>query len=256
MFIIPFSDSVYELRRLQHQHRPVSGFESKPALEELLERRRQAMPPAETPPAAPGGSSDIDRRVQHFLSISASSGGAAEQHMPPSVRLEIRGLIERQQVSEVLGSARAGEIERALHEGLERRRNRQLQRRRLLTRSQSSDQRELAVDPVLVSQPQQQLRRQSENSQYPVPQRDQSAIIRQLQSSPALGSLPPAERERVVSEVDHLVQQHLVTSALSGEFRGVLELHIQVSTLFNHYCLSGVDVLESSRSSQRGSYSR
>jgi hypothetical protein len=239
------SDAVYELRKLQHQHRPVSGFDSKPALENLLERRRQASRPAETSatPAADEDlhpSSEFDRRVQHFLSISTSSGvgdSGTQEHMPPSIRLEIRGLIERQQVSGLLNSARAGEIERTLNEGLERR-NRQMQRRAVRHPSQQRHREEtrggipgraphhgpsannLGPTDAL---PQ----RQPENGQYRVPRRDQSLIVRQLQESPALGSLDPAERERIVSEVNQLVEQHLVTSALSGEFRGVLELHIQ-----------------------------
>ena len=226
---------MYELRRLQHHHRPVTGFDSKPTLEELLEKRRMAPPPAELPTAAAGeegeGGSEVDRRVRHFVSVTtAAEADEQQRHMPAAVRLEIRGLIERQQVREVLNSGRAGEIERALHDGLERREQEELRRQRRRRqrarpprdggRQSTTEDGAVGARPPL---------RQPENGQaYPMPQRDQSGIVRQLQASPALGSLGLAERERIVNEVDQLVQQHLVTSTLSGEFRGVLELHIQV----------------------------
>ena len=164
--------------------------------------------------------------------------------MPSSVRLEIRGLIERQQVSEFLNSAHASAIERTLQEGLERRHMRQ-QRRRILSLPGQARQsgrgrqlEELRADPQTQDRAENEIStlatRQPENGQYRMPQRDQSSILRQLQESPALNTLQPGERDRVLSEVDHLVQQHLVTSALSGEFRGVLELHIQVSAPILH----------------------
>lgn len=158
--------------------------------------------------------------------------------MPAPIRLEIRGLFERQQVTEFLNSPHARDIERTLQDGLERR-NRRQQRRR--TRPFPSNQRQGrgAGSPLQVragGRPMSRRhvstaqRRLPENGRYPVPQRDQSSIVRQLQQSPALNSLQPAERDRVLTEVGSLVQQQLVTSALSGEFRGVLELHVQVST--------------------------
>lgn len=63
---------------------------------------------------------------------------------------------------------------------------------------------------------------------YPVPRRDQTRILEHIRQSPALNSLDQEAREEIVSEVSNLVHQQLVTSALSGEFRGVLEFHIQV----------------------------
>ena len=171
--------------------------------------------------------------------------------MPSSVRLEIRGLIERQQVSGFLNSAHARAIERTLQEGLETRHMRQ-QRRRVLSlpgQARQSGRERLLEELQADSQSQGHAEsgistsaaRQPENGQYQMPQRDQSSILRQLQESPALNTLQPAERDRVLSEVDHLVQQHLVTSALSGEFRGVLELHIQVSYITYSYSVPSID---------------
>ena len=68
------------------------------------------------------------------------------------------------------------------------------------------------------------------DGRYPVPRRDQGAIVQRLRQSPALNSLGEEARDEIVAEVGNLVSQQLVTSALAGDFRGVLELHIQVTT--------------------------
>ena len=241
------SDSVYELRKLRHQHRPVSEFTSKQALEQLLEKRHLAPPPsAATGPDSEETQSNVEKRVKELSSISQENASAAapQVHMPAPIRLEIRGLFERQQVTEFLNSPHARNIERTLQDGLERR-NRRQQRRRARpfpsNRGQGRGGSPLEVRtgrahgsgygrPMSRRHVSTTQRRLPENGRYPVPQRDQSSIVRQLQQSPALNSLQPAERDRVLTEVGSLVQQQLVTSALSGEFRGVLELHVQVST--------------------------
>ena len=192
---------------------------------------------------AAGSASEFDRRVRQFQSItSASDSGdadSAQEHMPSFIRLEIRGLIERQRVSEMLNSAHADEIGRTLNDALERRERQMQQRRRALPQSRPAPQgRSSNSEPhdgrghsalggaaVVNMRP---MRQPENGQQYPVPQRDQSSILFHLRESPALGYLQPAERDRIVNEVDNLVQQHLVTSTLSGELRGVLELHIQV----------------------------
>lgn len=236
------SDSVYELRKLQHQHKPVSEFGSKSALEELLERRRHA--PADDSIASAAAiytedsaNSEVNRSVQHF-STNNGVTSSTQEYMPPSVRLEIRGLIEREYVSGALNSAHAGEIERSLQEGLERlHRNQQMRRTPTLPgraedgRLQDNIQGRNYHSPRPGANQRNPPPRQPENGQYRMPQRDQSSIVRQLQESPALNSLEPSERDRVLTEVNHLVQQQLVTSALSGEFRRVLELHIRVSNI-------------------------
>ncbi len=66
------------------------------------------------------------------------------------------------------------------------------------------------------------------DGRYAVPPRDQSGIVQRLRQSPALNSLGVEARDEIVAEVGSLVSQQLVTTALAGEFRGVLELHIQV----------------------------
>ena len=61
-----------------------------------------------------------------------------------------------------------------------------------------------------------------------IPRRDQTQIISQLRTSPALNRMDPEQRDELISEISNLVQRRLVTTTLSGELRGVLELHIQV----------------------------
>jgi hypothetical protein len=214
---------------------------------------------------AAGSASEFDRRVRQFQSASDSGDAdSAQEHMPSFIRLEIRGLIERQRVSEMLNSAHAGEIERTLNDSLERRERQMQQRRRALPQSRPAPQgrssNRVVGEPhdgrghsalggaaVVNMRP---MRQPENGQQYPVPQRDQSSILFHLRESPALGYLQPAERDRIVNEVDNLVQQHLVTSTLSGELRGVLELHIQNRV---DHVRSGVTVQDIGRSLQRRS---
>ena len=258
---LTFSDSVYELRKLRHQHRPVSDFASKQTLEELLGKRHQIPPAVAAPPFAlppdPANEclgpdeehhSKVEKRVKQLSSIAQDNADAAspQEHMPSAIRLEIRGLFERRRVSGFLDSTHAEDIERTLQEGLERRSRRQQRRRaRPSPDHQQASGRASLLEQIRgrrmprsgdsasgTSPPQ----RHPENGQYQVPRRDQSSIVRQLRESPALNTLQPAERDRVLTEVNYLVQQHLVTSVLSGEFRGVLELHIQVSKIIIILC--------------------
>ena len=253
------SDSVYELRKLQHQYRPVSEFASKETLEQLLEKRHAVPPPPSSGIAAASATeeeakSNVEKRVKELSAISQENAAAdsPQVRMPVPVRLEIRGLFERRPVSGFLNSSHASDIERTLRDGLNRHRRRQ-QRRRPHPRpyqGRGGDEREDSIAAARVrghpgAGPRPMPRRQissslprpqrPENGQYRVRQRDKNSILSQLRQSPALNSLKPAERDRVLTEVGSLVQQQLVTSALSGEFRGVLELHIQVSRCRGEY---------------------
>lgn len=248
---------MYELRKLRHQHRPVSEFSRKQQLEELLDsRRRRRAPLQEGNHAAENSatptphcereaeeSGNVAERARQF----ASQPAAAEPQslMPEGVRLEVRGVIERRRVSEVLQGPLMNEMERVLREGLERHRRRQQRRPRPRPRAQHAHgqgSRASLLDAIRNGRQARGHAQQfgssnshrrvrfapPENGQYPVPRRDQSRIIERVRQSPALNSLGPETRDRIVAEIGHLVQQQLVTSALSGEFRGVLELHIQV----------------------------
>ena len=218
---------MYELRRLQHQQRPVTEFCNKQKLEEFF-CKRMPPPQLDTTPAGPSGASLVLNRTKQL----ASSASKPQNFMPEGIRLEVRGLFEQRRVTETLEGPLRHEMDRVLQQGIEQRqrrgqghRNRSGHRHRgdaAVRRRQSARHggRHVRFNPP-------------ENGQYPMPRRDQSRIVDSLLQSPALNSLSPVAREEIVSEVRSLVQQQLVTSALSGEFRGILEFNIQVSLLLH-----------------------
>ncbi len=219
------SEAMYELRRLQHQQRPVTEFCNKQQLEDFF-CKRLPPPQLDTASADASNASLVSDRAKQF----ASAASKAKNFMPEGIRLEVRGLFEQRRVSETLQGPLRNEMDRLLQQGLERR-----QRRVQGRRSRSGGNRHRGdSSPSHVRQNRRHIRfNLPENGQYPMPRRDQSRIVDTLMQSPALNSLKPEAREEVVSEVRNLVQQQLVTSALSGEFRGVLELNIQVSNSNN-----------------------
>lgn len=215
---------MYELRQLQHQQRPVTEFCNKQQLEEFF-CKRLPPPQLDTASADASNASLVSNRAKQ-LTASASK---AKNFMPEGIRLEVRGLFDQRRVTETLEGPLRNEMDRLLQQGLERR-----QRRVQGRRSRSGGNRHRGdSSPRHVRQNRRHIRFNiPENGRYPMPQRDQSRIVDTLMQSPALNSLKPEAREEVVSEVRNLVQQQLVTSALSGEFRGVLELNIQVRNNF------------------------
>lgn len=240
IFSLGNSDAMYELRKLKHQHKPVSDFEGK----KLLEEHFQRFSIKKSPPSASvdGTGGDVSNRTKHFRDTEVA-GRNARAPMPDAIRLEISGLFERRRVSEVLQSPELVQgIERAVRDGAERHTRRPARR----PRPQPA---EPGTHHHVRSQSRQRVRARARplppNGQYPTPSRDQTRILEQVRSSPALNSLGPEARDRVVAEIGGLVQQQLVSSALTGEFRGVLELHIQVSviecmyprTIIKHKCM-------------------
>lgn len=226
------SEQMFELRKLKLQQHPVSEFGNTHQLEKVIQCLSK---PAQPEPAT----SSVSNRAQEL------SGRVADPEpqslMPEGIQLEIRALFERRQVSQVLQGPMLEEMEHVLQEGLNRH-----QRRRNRRRHRASNHGHGGERSILAAIRRSERSRSSgsnyrrrvtfqppANGQYPMPQRDQSTIVQQLRQSPALNSLGEEDRDRIVSEVSNLVQQQLVTSALSGEFRGVLELHIQVKKIIN-----------------------
>ena len=216
---------MYELRRLRHHQRPVTEFCNKQQLEEFF-CKRMPPPQLDTTPAKhdSSGASLVSDRAKLLTSIASKP----QDFMPEGVRLEVRGLFEQRRVTETLEGPLRNEMDQVLQQGLERRQRRGHGRR---NRSSHRHHGEAAArHRQNVRQGRRHVRfNPPEDGQYPMPRRDQSHIVNSLMLSPALNSLSPGAREEIVSEVRGLVQQQLVTSALSGEFRGVLELNIQVS---------------------------
>ena len=247
LFVIG-SDEMFELRKLKHHQRPVSEFSSRQQLEKIL--LTKCKPETATPGDAEsaikdtGASSLTHSRVKEFDSrAQAVQEQSPENLRPESVQLEIRGLFERRVVTGLLQSPIQAELERVIQEQQEG--QRRPRRRRARPPSTRQGDARGAVGRVMAA-----VRsgarsrgashhRRARNFQppadgnYPVPRRDQTRILDHLRQSPVLNSLDQEAREEIVSEVSNLVQQQLVTSALSGEFRGVLEFHIQV--YISHY---------------------
>lgn len=200
----------------------------------------------------------ITRRVQQFASSSHTEPLSSRELRPELVQQEMERLLERRMVQHILQGPVQEEIDRALREGLEQRRARERGRRRPPPRpspqvedSNRDGGDEEAEPPIgrLMSRTSRrqrgrgsggrrvrfrpQLPTPNPDGRYSVPhRRDQSVIVDRLRQSPALNSLGDETRDEVVAEVSSLVSQHLVTSALTGDFRGVLELHIQVFNRF------------------------
>lgn len=246
------SEAMFELRKLRLQQRPVSEFCSKQQLERFLTQRNQRPQGASGATVSDKPTNLVAEQARRFADRPQAAD--PQSLMPEGIRVEVRGLFERRRVSEVLQNPEIqGQLESALREDIARR-QRRLQRRvgrRTQARAQHEPDTRGGVEGALLAamrrgrvragtgrrvnpRPTGHHQRRAPPSgqgsrQYPPPpRRDQSQIVEQVRQSPALNSLNPQERDRVVAEIGHLVQQQLVSTALAGEFRGVLELHIQV----------------------------
>lgn len=198
---------------------------------------------------------NISERVQQL--VGAEGESSVQIFRPEGIRQEMQTLNELHVVNGVLQGPVHEEIDRTLREGIEHRQARRRPRpptrprppprprRQAEEGEEGGDEMGHPVGRLLAPsgrtrrQPRRRVRFQPQlpipnaDGRYPVPQRDQSVIVQRLQQSPALNSLGEEARDEIVAEVGSLVSQHLVTSALSGEFRGTLELHIQVRTINN-----------------------
>lgn len=238
------SEAMFELRRLKHQQRPVSEFCNKQQLVDFFSKR--IPPPKLDVTSADQASASnkgnfVSDRAQQLSSLTTN----AQDFMPEGVRLEVRGLFEQHKVTETLQGPLPQELNQVLQENIEHSQTRQQGRRTRSGHTHHHHQESNSASDLIATirnrhrhrpRPARRQRRHvrfvpPENGQYPMPRRNQSQIVESLMQSPALNSLDVEAREEIVSEVRSLVQQQLVTSALSGEFRGVLELNIQVCIL-------------------------
>ena len=203
---------------------------------------------------------DISARVQQLEPRAEGGETPAQQLRPEWIQQDIEVLQELRLVNGILQGPVQEEIDRALRDGLEQRESRQRPRPRPRPRppriereddDEGGDEMNQAPVGRLLA-PGGRSRRQrnrrvrfrpqiptpNADGRYPIPRRDQSVIVERLRQSPALNSLGDEARDEIVAEVGSLVSQQLVTSALSGEFRGILELHIQV--VFGHEIQGGI----------------
>ena len=113
-------------------------------------------------------------------------------------------------------------------ETVERRQNEQQQRSLRRHVRFANNESAAAVPRTTISRNSAPSHDQGRQQRHRMPHRDQTQIISQLRTSPALNRMDPEQRDELISEISNLVQRRLVTTTLSGELRGVLELHIQV----------------------------
>ena len=163
----------------------------------------------------------------------------SDSTMSEEVLHEVSRLLEQHRVTGFLQNEVEKEhLEQVLKEVIEHKENEHQRRsqRRPRRRVQFADSEAAAPPRLRNSESSPSLPRSSISSRdqqqqrrhYRMPYRDQSQILTQLRASPALNRMEPEQRDELVSEISNLVQRQLVTSTLSGELRGVLELHIQV----------------------------
>lgn len=185
--------------------------------------------------------------------LAASQEGAME--VPPTpqweqIQSDMQELQELRVVHGILQGPVHVEIDQSLHNVMEQqrhgnRRPRPRPRPRPVPAEESEDEMHAPVGRLLATAGGQSRRQRgargrrvrfrsqlptpNADGRYSVPRRDQNIIVERLRQSPALNSLGEEARDEIVAEVGSLVSQQLVTSALSGDFRGVLEFHIQVT---------------------------
>lgn len=156
----------------------------------------------------------------------------SDSFKPEEILQEVRGLLEQQRVTEFLqNEVERQHLEQILVETIERRQNEQQRRSHRRHVRFANDE-----APSVTSSGSRNTtssRHQGNQQRYRMPHRDQTQIISQLRTSPALNRMEPEQRDELISEISNLVQRRLVTTTLSGELRGVLELHIQVWKYFS-----------------------
>ena len=244
---------MYELRKITHQQRPVSHAAAKQALENFFTEQQVHVPGKAADPGAAASAAVAQSRMPEPIRLEVR--GLFQRRRVREVlqsslvqRLEqaiVNGL-QRHTRRRRAASARprtqsgsgtppreaeGGEQAAGAEAGAEGRsprrspaspRRPQHQRQRRLTAAVAA---RSGIRYGAVPSP-------DANGRYRHPRtggrRDQGRIMEQVRMSPTLNTLEPEARDRVVAEVGHLLQQQLVTSALTGEFRGTLELHIQV----------------------------
>ena len=188
-----------ELKKLKSNHTSVSSKEHKKKLEGHLKGQMAG--------------------VNQSRTLKTRSG-VVSFSLPEHLYKDIEDLVHKQRVSGLLGSpVRRQALEISLSDNLRRHNERHRHTaRRSQPQSHGTRSRQPASSAPHSTQPQQP---------YPVPSRDQSQIVNSLRESPTLRLLDRDQREAIVSEVSNLVQLGRVRNALTGDFRGHLEIHIQ-----------------------------
>ena len=213
---------MYELRKMKHE-KPVTNTKenTKKLLEKLVLQRDVRVTRS---------AGKKRKKLAKKLEQSELSRQDSDSFKPEEVLQEVRGLLEQQRVTDFLqNEAERQRLEQILMETIERRQNEQRRRsQRRHVRFANSESTTASSGPTTVSRNPTPSRSRGRQQHYRMPRRDQTQIISQLRTSPGLNRMDPEQRDEVISEISNLVDRGLVTTTLSGELRGVLELHIQV----------------------------
>ena len=212
------SEIMYELRKMKHE-KPVTKTKenTKKLLEKLVLQKDSRV--------ARSAGKKKKKFAEHPAELTRQE---SDSFKPEEVLGEVRSLLEQQRVTEFLqNETEKQHLEQVLVEAIQRRQNGQ-QRRSQRRHVRFANCQSATPTPTTSRNPAPSSHDQRRQQHYRMPHRDQSQIISQLRTSPALNRMDPEQRDEVISEISGLVQRRLVTTTLSGELRGVLELHIQV----------------------------
>lgn len=217
---------MYELRKMKHEKPVTKTKESTKKLLEKLALQKNAR----VTRSAGKKKKKLAKKFEQSAAVLTRQ--ESDSFKPEEVLQEVRGLLEQQRVTEFLqNEIERQHLEQVLMETIERRQNEQQRRsQRRHVRFVNNESVAAAPGPPgsTFSRNSVPSHNQGRQQHYRMPRRDQAQIISQLRISPALNRMDPEQRDELISEISNLVQRRLVTTTLSGELRGVLELHIQV----------------------------
>ena len=214
---------MYELRKMKHE-KPVT--KTKENTKKLLEKVALQKDARVT---RSGGKKKKKLAKKFEQSAVELSRQESDSFKPEEVLQEVRGLLEQQRVTEFLqNEIERQHLEQVLMETIERRQNEQQRRSQRRHVRFANNESAAAVPRATISRNSAPSHDQGRQQCHRMPHRDQTQIISQLRTSPALNRMDPEQRDELISEISNLVQRRLVSTTLSGELRGVLELHIQV----------------------------
>ena len=209
---------MYELRKMKHEKPVTTTKENTKKLLEKFVLQKDAR-------VARSAGKRKKKFAEHPPELTRQE---SDSFKPEEVLQEVRSLLEQQRVTEFLqNEIEKQHLEQVLMEAIQRRQNGQ-QRRSQRRHIRFANSQPVMSTPTTSRNSAPSSYDQRRQQRYRMPRRDQTQIISQLRTSPALNRMDPEQRDEVISEISGLVQRRLVTTTLSGELRGVLELHIQV----------------------------
>lgn len=233
------SDLMYELRRIEHGERPVTGQNHREQIASFIAKH---VPEPEGATSGKNVPANVD---------------AVEEHRPEAVVVEVQGVVEQRRVSSMLqssnfrrhleniirGSLTSASQSASAAASTATARTRAFSSPRPATpevaavnvnRAQSSPQEsvasrveDVAAVPAVQPRPRESGSPPTSQSQprahaEPAPAREEQNTERNLWDS-----ISEVQHEEMVYEISDLLHRRLVSSALASEFRTIMELHVQ-----------------------------